>query len=128
MPIKRSSPPSSSRTHAGHASHASHSSNAFERPSGKIRVRPVVSNASRQGDTLERQAFPIGLPRSAEVPTEIDRVKLIAELSRILRDPAVPNSTRMAGLTLVGWLARRMPGEAAHTLGCDPDQTMIRSR
>jgi hypothetical protein len=120
MPIKRAPSPSSS--HAGHAGAP------FERPSAKVRVRPVVSNASRQRETLERQAFPIGLPRSAEVPTEIDRVKLIAELSRILRDPAVPNSTRLAGLTLVGWLARRMPGEAAHTLGCDPEQTMVRSR
>jgi hypothetical protein len=69
--------------------------------------------------TLERQAFPIGMRSVPEVPAEIDRVRLIAELSCILRDPSVPSATRTAGLTLVGWLARRMPGEPAHTLGCE---------
>jgi hypothetical protein len=29
----------------------------------------------------------------------------------------MPESTRTAGLTLIGWLARRMPGEQAHALG-----------
>jgi hypothetical protein len=29
----------------------------------------------------------------------------------------MPETTRTAGLTLIGWLARRMPGEAPHALG-----------
>lgn len=51
------------------------------------------------------------------VPGEIDRVRLIGELSRLLHEPDVPENTRAAGLTLIGWLARRMPGEEAHALG-----------
>ena len=50
-------------------------------------------------------------------PDECARTRLIGELSRILREPAMPEGTRTAGLTLIGWLARRMPGEAAHALG-----------
>jgi hypothetical protein len=50
-------------------------------------------------------------------PDELDRVRLIADLSRVLHDPEVPPSMRCAGLELIGWLARRMPGEPAHALG-----------
>jgi len=42
---------------------------------------------------------------------------LINEISRVLRDPSMPETTRTAGLTLIGWLARRMPGEQAHSIG-----------
>lgn len=50
-------------------------------------------------------------------PSEVDRVRLIGDLSRLLHQPDVPEATRAAGLTLIGWLARRMPGEAPHSLG-----------
>lgn len=56
----------------------------------------------------------------AEVPHECVRTRLIGELSKLLREPDMPESTRTAGLTLIGWLARRMPGEAAHALGTLP--------
>lgn len=49
--------------------------------------------------------------------SESDRTKLIGELSRLIREPLMPESMRSAGLTLIGWLARRMPGEPAHALG-----------
>ena len=48
---------------------------------------------------------------------ESDRAKLISEISVLIREPLMPESTRTAGLTLIGWLARRMPGECAHALG-----------
>ena len=51
------------------------------------------------------------------VSGECVRTRLIGELSRLLREPTMPETTRTAGLTLIGWLARRMPGEAAHSLG-----------
>lgn len=96
--------------------------NSDERRSTRVRVR-------QENATLEQQAFSRQAPHAAEVPTEIDRVRLIAELSCILRDPTVPEATRCAGLTLVGWLARRMPGEPAHTLGCEePEVTLVRRR
>jgi len=53
------------------------------------------------------------------VADEADRTRLIGEISRVIREPATPESTRCAGLTLIGWLARRMPGEKAHALGVD---------
>ena len=51
------------------------------------------------------------------VPNECERTRLIGEISKLLREPMMPESTRTAGLTLIGWLARRMPGEEAHALG-----------
>ena len=51
------------------------------------------------------------------MPDEIERARLISDISRLLREPAMPECTRTAGLTLIGYLARRMPGEAAHDVG-----------
>lgn len=51
--------------------------------------------------------------------SENDRTKLIAELSRLLSDCQLPEDARCAGLTLIGWLARRMPGEAASRDGVE---------
>ena len=42
---------------------------------------------------------------------EKDRTRLIGDIARILRDGPVPDEARAAALTLIGWLARRMPGE-----------------
>ena len=52
-----------------------------------------------------------------EVPDEGERARLISDISRLIREPQMPETTRCAGLTLIGWLARRMPGEAAHAIG-----------
>jgi hypothetical protein len=122
MTIKRSSPPTAPSTLRPPEG---------ERRSTRVRTAKDLNNGGGAREiTLERQAFPVGLPRTPEVPAEIDRVRLIAELSRILRDDTVPEHTRRAGLTLVGWLARRMPGEPAHALGCeDPAEvTLVRQR
>jgi len=45
------------------------------------------------------------------------RVRLISDISKLLHDPCVPESAKAAGLTLIGWLARRQPGEGAHDYG-----------
>ena len=50
---------------------------------------------------------------------EEDRTRLIGEIASLLRDASVPADARAAGLTLIGWLARRMPGEAASRDGVD---------
>jgi hypothetical protein len=55
-----------------------------------------------------------------EPPTmtvEEDRTRLIGEIARVLREGPVPEEARAAALTLIGWLARRMPGESAHAAG-----------
>jgi len=54
---------------------------------------------------------------AAELPDEADRARLISDITRLIREPQMPETTRTAGLTLIGWLARRMPGEAAHAIG-----------
>lgn len=48
---------------------------------------------------------------------ECDRTRLIAELASLLRECELPDDARAAGLTLIGFLARRMPGEEASTAG-----------
>jgi len=53
------------------------------------------------------------------VSDESDRTRLIGDLSRLILEPEVPESARSAGLELIGWLARRMPGESAHAVGVE---------
>jgi hypothetical protein len=48
---------------------------------------------------------------------ECDRTRLIAELASLLRECEIPDEARTAGLTLIGFLARRMPGEGPSTVG-----------
>lgn len=78
---------------------------------------------------IEKHAYQPGTEpqRCVGLPTEIDRVRLIGELSRILHEPEVPESMKAAGLTLIGWLARRMPGEDAHALGVPSSTDLQRS-
>ena len=51
------------------------------------------------------------------VSDETDRTRLIGDISRLIREPEIPESARSAGLELIGWLARRRPGESAHAVG-----------
>ena len=48
---------------------------------------------------------------------ERERVRLIGDISKLLHDPCVPETAKAAGLELIGWLARRQPGEDAHGYG-----------
>jgi hypothetical protein len=50
---------------------------------------------------------------------ECDRTRLIAELASLLRECELPTEARTAGLTLIGFLARQMPGEAASNYGVE---------
>ena len=68
-----------------------------------VRTQGVVSAISAVGGSA--------------VADESDRARLINEISRVIREPMMPEATRTAGLTLIGWLARRMPGELPHALG-----------
>ncbi len=50
---------------------------------------------------------------------EEQRTRLIAEIASLLSsEDGMPADARAAGLTLIGWLARRMPGE-------DPSQAGV---
>jgi hypothetical protein len=59
------------------------------------------------------------------MPSECDRTRLIAELASLLRECQMPDDARCAGLTLIGWLARRMDGEAASTDGVEHARRQI---
>jgi hypothetical protein len=50
---------------------------------------------------------------------ESARARLIADIARLIREPTVPERTRLAGLTLIGWLARRRPDEVPHAVGVE---------
>jgi hypothetical protein len=55
----------------------------------------------------------------SRVTEESERTRLIADIMRLLREPALPEHARTAGMTLIGWLARRMPHEAPHAIGIE---------
>ena len=82
--------------------------------------------ASRKGSELTIEALYASRMRDGgvcparadhEVPDEGERARMISDITRLIREPHMPETTRCAGLTLIGWLARRMPGEAPHAIG-----------
>jgi hypothetical protein len=85
--------------------------------------RALVPPSSRKASELTIEALyasrtgqDLGME---EPPDEGERARLISDISRLLREPGMCETTRTAGLTLIGWLARRMPGEQAHAIGVD---------
>jgi hypothetical protein len=76
----------------------------------------AVNMASIQGGA--RFDFPSGMLHGARrMAAEEQRTRLIGEIASLLNEGSVPADARAAGLTLIGWLARRMPGEAASQAG-----------
>ena len=94
-------------------------------PRKAVDSRELVPSSSRKGSELTIEALysiRTSRPREGcrgedEIPGEGERARLISDLTRLIREPHMPETTRCAGLTLIGWLARRMPGEPAHALG-----------
>jgi hypothetical protein len=87
-----------------------------------VNSRALVPTSSRKASELTIEALYASRvasdsTRPQEPPDEGDRARLISDITRLLREPQMPETTRTAGLTLIGWLARRMPGEAAHAIG-----------
>lgn len=92
------------------------SSNSTRREK-EVDSRPSVPS-SRKASELSIEAIYNCSPLGGDsAPDEGERARLISDLTRLIREPLMPEQTRTAGLTLIGWLARRMPGEAAHALG-----------
>src|SRR5687768_16572688 len=50
---------------------------------------------------------------------EEERTRLIGQIATLLREDSMPAEARAAGLTLIGWLARRMPGEPVSLAGVE---------
>src|SRR5262249_20829776 len=78
---------------------------------GKLCFAAHVSGTEENGEAHGRGG--------SGVADESERTRLIADLTRLIREPTMPETTRHAGLTLIGWLARRRPDEAPHSLGID---------
>src|ERR1700689_2460971 len=68
------------------------------------------NRAARIVEMMERRG--LGGPANgavalAEAEGDCDRTRLISEIARLVRNPCMPETMRHAGLTLIGWLARR---------------------
>jgi hypothetical protein len=48
---------------------------------------------------------------------QLERTRLINDITRLIREPMMPEATRTAGLTLIGWLARRRSSELPDAIG-----------
>ncbi len=53
------------------------------------------------------------------IADESMRTRLIGDIVQLLRDTSTPETARVAGLTFVGWLARRRLEEVPHAAGVD---------
>jgi len=91
-----------------------------EFPSATESAGPASCSAPRWG--VERAHAKCG------VLAERERVRLIGDVSKLLHDPCVPETVKAAGLELIGWLARRQPGEDAHGYGVNEAATQKRRR
>ncbi len=84
-------------------------------------VRVDDARGSSPESTSERTSSvrPIRVAAGADVQDEAERTRLIGDITRLLGEPSMPEHTRTAGLTLIGWLARRRPNEAPHAIGIE---------
>jgi hypothetical protein len=92
--------------------------------------RPAASRGEATGveaggdveTTAESVAFPVSSVQPIGgngVTDETERTRLIADIMRLMREPAMPENARVASMTLIGWLARRRPEESPHAIGID---------
>ncbi|HXX69487.1 MAG TPA: hypothetical protein VEK07_20050 [Polyangiaceae bacterium] len=79
----------------------------------------VVRSAASRSDAGQGERIGVTRVGKACIADEAERTRLIADLTRLLSEPCVPESTRVAGLTLIGWLARRRVEEMPHGLGIE---------
>jgi hypothetical protein len=73
--------------------------------------------AAEQEGRAPNSAVSPGRAEATDASDASERARLITQIGRQIRGPEVPEATRLAGLTLIGWLARRRPEEAAHAVG-----------
>ena len=88
------------------------------RKSSELTIEALYLSASPPSRTRDVDPRGACAARSDDdIPDEGERARMISDLTRLIREPHMPETTRCAGLTLIGWLARRMPGEPAHAIG-----------
>ena len=84
-----------------------------------LTIEPVDGSEGDRGSSLPRRMGSLPPSGCSCVYDEAERTRLMADLTRLLREPTMPRSARLAGLTLIGWLARRRPHESPHAIGID---------
>jgi hypothetical protein len=90
-------------------------------PAERFSVASTVSPVAERSTLRQSEPWPSAEPESDDLPPadEGERAQLIAGIARLLRETTLPEGTRLAALTLIGWLARRRPQEAAHACGVE---------
>jgi hypothetical protein len=89
-----------------------------------------LESASNESDDPDVADGPHSTIRMLELRTEValpeegcprvcesERRRLMDDIIRLMTISQIPEATRIAGLTLVGWLARRRVDEAPHAIG-----------
>lgn len=79
----------------------------------------MSGRARRVGPATELESDEDNGPITEVAVSESYRIRLIGDLSKLICEGDVPDTMRSAGLALIGYLARRFPGEAAHDLGVE---------
>jgi hypothetical protein len=79
--------------------------------------RGKLSRLCLDRDFVVRVGERDGTKEVFRVADEIERAKLINDITRLIREPMMPEATRTAGLTLIGWLARRRAHEMPDAIG-----------
>ena len=82
-------------------------------------IPACVSGTDHNGDDTALGTVSGHEMECSPVTEESERTRLIADIMRLLREPALPEHARTAGMTLIGWLARRLPHEAPHAIGIE---------
>jgi hypothetical protein len=80
---------------------------------------PVAGRSSSIGPIRTHAAEPPSCDREGFGYDETRRTRLIADIMVLIRETSMPQSARLAGMTLVGWLARRRPDEPPHAIGVE---------
>ena len=78
-----------------------------------------VQSSSGGGAPQHAERMDASRPGRPFLADEAERTRLIADLTRLMNEPCIPETTRVAGLTLIGWLARRRLDEVPHDLGIE---------
>ncbi len=80
-------------------------------------LRDVAKLLTRSSSAERMRALQNAVRREMCQADENERSRIIGDITKLMNEPDLPESTRTAGLTLIGWLARRMPHETPHALG-----------
>ena len=79
-------------------------------PANGVDSRALVPSSSRKGSELTIEALYVARMRDGsacartddELPDEGERARMISDITRLIREPHMPETTRCAGLTLIG--------------------------